>query len=269
MAAAAKEAYAARLTSYLEEYSSAFIVDADNVGSKQFQRIRASLRPGSLIAMGKNTQMKRAIRVYCEANPGSVWEGLADEMVKNVGIVFTKESLGDVKSEIENHKVGAPARTGLIAPVDVIVPAGNTGMDPSQTTFFQVLNVPTKINKGTVEITQDCHVIHVGEKVTSSMATLLAKLNIRPFAYGLDILKVYDNGSVYDAKVLDLTDDDIEAHFMAGIQNIASASLELGYPTMASVAHSIINGYKNVVSVCLETGYSFDRADAVKAKLGL
>lgn len=266
---AGKEAYAARLTGYLEEYSYAFLVDADNVGSKQFQGIRASLRPGSLICMGKNTQMKRAINVYVEANPDSVWKDLAANLVQNVGIVFTKEALADVKEEIEKHKVGAPARTGLVAPVDVMVPAGNTGMDPSQTTFFQNLDIPTKINKGSVEITSDCHVITAGEKVTSSQATLLNKLNIRPFAYGLDILKVFDNGSVYDAKVLDLTDDDMEAHFIGALASVASISLEIGYPTLASVPHSIINGYKNVISVCLETAFSFEGADAIKAKLGL
>lgn len=36
-------------------------------------------------------------------------------------------------------QVGAPARVGLVAPVDVTVPAGNTGLDPSQTNFFQVI----------------------------------------------------------------------------------------------------------------------------------
>ena len=35
-------------------------------------------------------------------------------------------------------QVGAPARVGLVAPVDVVVPPGNTGLDPSQTSFFQV-----------------------------------------------------------------------------------------------------------------------------------
>jgi hypothetical protein len=36
-------------------------------------------------------------------------------------------------------QVGAPARVGLVAPVDVVVPPGNTGLDPSQTSFFQVI----------------------------------------------------------------------------------------------------------------------------------
>jgi large subunit ribosomal protein LP0 len=64
-----------------------------------------------------------------------------------------------------------------------------------------VLNIPTKINKGSVEITADVHLIKTGDKVGASEATLLSKLGIKPFSYGLVILQVYDNGSLYDPKV--------------------------------------------------------------------
>ena len=43
-----------------------------------------------------------------------------------------------LRDEVAKYKVGAPARVGLVAPNDVIVPGGNTGLDPSQTSFFQV-----------------------------------------------------------------------------------------------------------------------------------
>ena len=71
-----------------------------------------------------------------------------------------------------------------------MVPAGSTGMDPSQTSFFQALGIATKINKGTIEIVADVHLIKAGEKVGASQATLLAKLGVRPFKYGLQLLKV-------------------------------------------------------------------------------
>lgn len=87
-------------------------------------------------------------------------------------------------------QVGAPARVGLVAPNDVSVPAGSTGMDPSQTSFFQALGIATKINKGTIEIVSDVHLIKTGDKVGASQATLLSKLGIKPFKYGLQFLKV-------------------------------------------------------------------------------
>ncbi|GJR90639.1 60S acidic ribosomal protein P0 [Tanacetum coccineum] len=90
--------------------------------------------------------------------------------IGNVCLIFTKGDLKEVNEEVAKYKVGAPARVGLVAPVDVVVPPANTGLDPSQTSFFQVLNIPTKINKGTVEIITPVELIKKGDKVGSSEA---------------------------------------------------------------------------------------------------
>jgi len=55
---------------------------------------------------------------------------------------------------------------------------------------LQALNIPTKINKGCVEIVSDVHLVKQSEKVGGSEATLLAKLGIKPFSYGLVLQKV-------------------------------------------------------------------------------
>ncbi|KAI8470976.1 MAG: ribosomal protein L10-domain-containing protein [Monoraphidium minutum] len=262
-----KEAYHARLCDYLDTYDKAFIVGADNVGSKQFSDIRAALRPESIILMGKNTMMKRSIRLYCEEKEDTRWEPLLEELVGNVGIIFTKIDLATVKDEIVKFKVGAPARVGLLAPNDVTIPSGGTGMDPSQTSFFQALNIATKINKGTIDIVNDVHLIKAGDKVGASEAALLGKLGIKPFKYGLEILKVYDNGSLFDAAVLNITDEVLLGSVAAAVSNVAALSLATGYPTLASVPHSVVDGYKNVLAIAVETDYSFPLADKVKAYL--
>jgi large subunit ribosomal protein LP0 len=259
--------YDARLCELLDTHTQAFLVHADNVGSKQFMDIRAALRGHTTILMGKNTMIRRSIRLYCERTGNDQWLVLLDHMLGNVGIVFTKGDLNEVRAKIDEFKVGAPARVGLVAPCDVIVPAGNTGMDPSQTSFFQVLNIPTKINKGTIEITADVHVVRTADKVGASEATLLAKLGIKPFTYGLVVLQVYDDGALYDPKVLDITDDDLGATISAGVRNIAALCRQLGLPSLAAAPHALVDGYKNVLAIALGTDYSFPLADKVKEML--
>ena len=70
----------------------------------------------------------------------------------NVGLVFTKNDLTEVRDKIVNNKVAAPAKAGAIAPLDVVLPGQNTGLGPEKTSFFQALAIPTKITKGTIEI---------------------------------------------------------------------------------------------------------------------
>ena len=117
-------------------------------------------------------------------------------------------------------------------------------------------------------MTNDTNLITAGDKVTASQAALLQKLNIEPFTYGLKLVSVYDNGSLFDAKVLDITDDVLEAKFAAALSVIASLSLVLGYPTQASVPHSIANAFKAILAVTIGLdNYSFDKADLYKEYL--
>jgi len=249
----------------MKTYSRCFVVHADNVGSNQFMNIRASLRPGSAVLMGKNTMIKRAIRAYCDSTGDSTWEPLLEVLVGNVGIVFTNGELQDIREKIEGNKVPAPARVGAIAPCDVYVYAGGTGMGPESTNFFQVLNIATKINKGTVEILSDHKVVTKDEKVSSSAAVLLAKLKVTPFEYGLVIKYVMDNGAIFVPDVLDITDDDLLKGFASGVRQVASLSFGANYPTVASIPHSFVNAYKAVLGIAVATDYSFKQVEQLKA----
>ncbi|URE04960.1 60S acidic ribosomal protein P0 [Musa troglodytarum] len=262
-----KVVYDKKLCSLLDEYSKVLIAAADNVGSNQLQNIRKGLRGDSIVLMGKNTLIRRCIKIHAEKTGNKNYLNLLPLLVGNVGLIFTKGDLKEVSEEVAKYKVGAPARVGLVAPIDVVVPPGNTGLDPSQTSFFQVLNIPTKINKGTVEIITPVELIKKGEKVGSSEAALLAKLGIRPFSYGLIILSVYDNGSVFTPEVLDLTEDDLIEKFAAGISMVTSLSLAISYPTLAAAPHMFINAYKNVLAVAIATEYTFPEAEKVKEYL--
>jgi len=257
-----KANYFLRMENLIEEFPTCFLVSADNVGSKQMQQIRIALRGKAEVLMGKNTMMRKALRGQLSKNPHL--EKLLPHIVGNVGFVFTNEDLCEVRDTLLSNKKEAPAKAGAIAPLDVFVPAGNTGQGPEKTSFFQALAIPTKITKGTIEILSDIHLIKKDEKVGASEAALLQMLNIRPFHYGLVINTVYDNGAVFNPEILDITDDDIIKKFSSGISNIAAASLAIGYPTVASVPHSIVNGFRNLAAVCLEADIDIPQIQGIK-----
>jgi len=260
-----KSNYFLKLVQLFDEYPKCFMVDADNVGSKQMQQIRMALRGHAVVLMGKNTMMRKALRGHLAQNPKL--EHLLPFIVGNVGFVFTKEDLVDIRDMLLSNKVKAPARAGAIAPLDVVVPAQNTGLGPEKTSFFQALNIPTKITKGTIEIIADVKLIKTGDKVGMSDSTLLNMLGISPFTYGLVVKKVYDSGTVFDPAILDITDDDLKDRFMAGVRNIAALSLKIGYPNIASVPHSVVNGMKNCMALAAVTDITFKEAEMMKEYL--
>merc|ERR1712183_38857 len=260
-----KANYFTKIIQLLDEYPKCFLVEADNVGSKQMQQIRIALRGHAVVLMGKNTMMRKAIRGHLQNNPQL--ELLLPHIKGNIGFVFTKEDLVTIRDMVLGNKVKAPARAGAIAPLDVQIPAQNTGLGPEKTSFFQALNIPTKITKGTIEIISDVDLIKTGDKVGMSESTLLNMLGISPFTYGLIVKKVYDSGSIFDPTILDITDDDLKARFMLGVKNVAALSLKIGYPNIASVPYSIVNGMKNCMAIAAVTDITFKEAEMLKEYL--
>ncbi|KAL1794776.1 60S ribosomal protein uL10 [Alternaria dauci] len=260
-----KAAYFEKLEVLLKEYKSIFIVTVDNVSSQQMHEIRQSLRGEGVVLMGKNTMVRRALKGLVNDYPE--YERLLPHVKGNVGFVFTNADLKDTREKILSNRVAAPARAGAVAPGDVYIPAGNTGMEPGKTSFFQALGVPTKIARGTIEITADLKLIEAGNKVGASEATLLNLLNISPFTYGMGIYQIYDNGQTFDASVLDIEESQLLKAFSSAITAIASISLATGFPTLPSVMHSIVNSYKKVLSVAIETDYEWEEIAELKDRI--
>lgn len=260
-----KANYFTKIIQLFDEYSRCFIVGADNVGSKQMQEIRMALRGCAVVLMGKNTMMRKAIRGHLETNPNL--EKLLPHIVNNVGFVFTNEDLVDVRDKLLANKKKAPARAGAIAPCPVTIPNQNTGLGPEKTSFFQALQIPTKISRGTIEIVNDVQLVKEGDKVGASEATLLNMLNISPFTYGLVVQQVYDQGTVFSPRVLDITDEDLMKSFQDGLAKVASLSLSIGYPTIVSVPHSVVNGFKRLLALAAVTDITFKEAEQLKEYL--
>jgi large subunit ribosomal protein LP0 len=258
-----KHFYRLKLLNLFDEYKSFLIVGVDNVGSNQMQKTRIALRGRAVVLMGKNTLMRLVIREKMKTIPSL--EATLPYVKGNMGFVFTNENLNDIRKVILENKVPAAAKSGAIAPVDVFVPPGPTGMDPGQTSFFQALNIATKIARGAIEIIDTVHLIVKGDKVSSSAVALLNKLNIRPFSYGIEVLQVYDNGSIYDAAILDLDEDSLLQKFMNAVGKIAALGISVGYPSTASVPFQMRDAFKKICALGLEAGYEFKELNDLKS----
>jgi len=234
----------------------------DFVGSKQMQQVRIALRGKGIVLMGKNTIIRKVFRERAEKNPAL--EGLMPYVFGNIGFVFTNGDLNALRQIVTSNKVPAGAKSGVLAPIDVVIPPGPTGLDPGQTSFFQTLNIGTKIVKGSIEMTVASKVCTKGEKITASAVALLNKLNIRPFEYGITVETVYEDGATYSVKALDMGENDLVNMFTSAAARMAAVSFALGYINQVTLPHSFGRAFRMVCAIALETGYDFDELKAVK-----
>jgi len=257
-----KNAYWAKLESALHEYKNILIITVDFVGSKQMQEVRSAIRGQGVVLMGKNTIMRKVIRDNMGKNPNLA--NLLPYIKGNMGFVFTKSDLNTIRKKVTEFKMPAAAKSGVLAPIDVTVPPGPTGLDPGQTSFFQTLNVATKITKGSIEITSEVRLCTAGEKVSASAVALLSKLGIKPFEFGIEVPTVYEDGSVYEASVLDLSTSDLVNMFCGAVAKLASISFEIGQINAATIPHSFGRAFNYLIAIAIETDYDFEELTAVK-----
>jgi large subunit ribosomal protein LP0 len=261
---AKKTAYLDKLKNLLRECPTVLIVSGDHVGSKQMQEIRMSLRGKAHVLMGKNTMVRTALNQFQEENPDMDLSALIDIVRGNIGFVFCITYAQEIRKIILANKVPAAAKAGVLAQSDVTIPAGPTGLDPAQTNFFQALNIATKIVKGQIELVSEVPLLKQGVKVQMSEQVLLQKLKINPFSYSLITKYIYDNGNVFDAAVLDITDSAILANVTKALANVAAFSREIGIPCEASAPHAINNAFKNLAAICAVTDIEFEEVKTLK-----
>lgn len=229
--------------------------------------------------MGKNTLMKAALNYKMkepEATDADYEQRKAtwkkcDELEKivnllrgNTGLIFSNGDLSEIKKVIDDLAREAPAKVGAVAPDEVWIRAGSTGLDPKQTSFFQQLQIQTKIVKTQIEIVADKKIITAGQKIEATHAALLDKLKIRPFHYKMGVKKVYEEGAIFGPDVLDITSEDILKSLKLSIANMASISMASGYITKPAVPHILANAFKNLAAVTFDSDYSFKQADKLK-----
>jgi len=69
----------------------------------------------------------------------------------------------------------------------------------------------------------------------------------------MEVKFVYDDGSILTPEVFKMSPNDILAKFRKGVNNLASLSLALGEINELSVPHMLLNGFKNIAAIRLET----------------
>eukprot|EP01084_Bolivina_argentea_P298098 513654_1 len=255
-----KTDYAAKLKQLFDEYDSFLIITIDNVSSQQINEMRKDFRGRVRFLFGRNTLIRKIIKMYIIETGQKHFMSLLEAIQGNCGLAFTKESLSLIKQEIRARIKQCAAKAGSISPVDIFVPAGPTGMEPSNTNieFLQRLDIPFRMNRGQLDIEEEIHLIEKGTKVVSSHAQLLRMLGIKPFYYGVEVEWFWERGTILRAHGFDCYCSycggyprELLPSFTRGIRNVSAFCMTVKHATIANVPFSLINAYRKVCALGL------------------
>lgn len=175
----------------LKEYKSIGIASLQKVRASQLQELKKSMSGKVTFRVLKNSLVKFAI----EEMPEEDLKKLGDFLEGSNVYLFTNLNPFKLSIMLEKGKVKTTAKSGDVAAMDVVIPAGNTGQAPGPViSQLNAVGLPTRIESGSVWISKDTLVVRKGEVINERLAGVLSKLNIKAVELGLSMRAVLDNG---------------------------------------------------------------------------
>ncbi|MBS7246964.1 MAG: 50S ribosomal protein L10 [Candidatus Jordarchaeales archaeon] len=185
----------------MESYDVIGVAKIEGIGAKQLQELRNKLRGQALIKVEKNTLVKKAIEKLAGSKKGI--NQLEEHIKGPVILILTNMNPFKLNLILEKSKTRAPVKPETVTPVDIVVPAGNTGLPPGPViSELGSVGLPTRVESGTIWITKDTLLAKAGDVVSKPVADVLRRLGIEPLEVGLSLLAAYDGGIVISEKNL-------------------------------------------------------------------
>jgi large subunit ribosomal protein L10 len=240
-----------RIAQLSNKYPVIVITQLSKVRSAQLMAVRKVLRGNAEIVVVKNKLAKLALKRAGIKN--------ADELLSRLtgqnALLFSNLDPFKLYLLLERNRVSLAARAGDIAPIDIVVPAGNTGQPAGPVlSEFREAGIPTKIESGSIWIVKDSVAAKAGSPISPKLASLLSKLGIKPIRAGLSIALAYDNGLIYAADSVTIDLEKYRESLVTGFVSSKALAVEIGYLTTDTAPEIIAKAYREAFALAVEVG---------------
>lgn len=215
-----KEELVADLAARIDESPVVGVLDMHSLPARQLQEIKKELVGDVDITMTRKTLIERAVA----ASGREDIDALLDNDAIMPALLFTEKNPFSLFKLIQEKKSSAAAQGGEIAPTDIDIPDGSTGLDPGPMLGkIQELGAPTSVEDGKISVDQSAVVVEAGEEISADVAEVLNALDIEPLEVGLDLKLVYEDGETFGRDVLEIDVDD----YRSDVESAAAQAFNL------------------------------------------
>ncbi len=238
------------IVSFLDRYDSVGVVGITGIPSRQLQEMRRDLHGTAELRVSRNTLLERALE-----SVGDGLEDLVGYVGGQVGLIGTSENPFGLYRQLEASKTSAPINAGETAPNDIVVPEGDTGIDPGPFVGdLQSVGASARIEDGSIRVLEDSTVLEAGGDVSSDLANVLSELGIEPKEVGLDLSGVYADGILFEPADLELDIEEYRTDVSAGVARARNLAVNASYPTAATLPSLLAKATTESKSLALYAG---------------
>ena len=230
------------LVSLIKKYPIIGIINLLNLPAAQLQKMKAQLRNDVLIRITKKRIIKLAFnQVKNDRDLSSLMPYLEQGIP---ALLFTNKDSFKLAKIIKKSKSMVKAKAGQVSPSDITVPAGPTEFPPGPIIGeLGQIGIIAGVEAGKVAIKKDSTVVRAGQVISPKLAEVLSKLGYEPMEIGLNLLAIYDNGTIFTKSILEVD----EQYYINLIRQYSMESLSLalfiGYPSKETIKPLLSKAY--------------------------
>ena len=238
-----------------KKYSVTALVRMEKVRASQLLPLRKKLQGEVEIISIKDKIAKKAFEKLDVPGAEKMKEMLTGQCV----FMFTNMSPFKLNVLLGKNKVMLAARGGNIASMDVVVPPKNTGIAPGpMLTEFKENKIPTKIDQGTIWILKETTPVKKGEVISTKLAALLGKLDIKPIEARIVLNSALSESILFSEEDLVVDVDAFRDKIAQANQNALALSTEIAYVTEDNIAQILVKASQAGISLSVEAAYVTD-----------
>jgi large subunit ribosomal protein L10 len=223
------------------------------VRAAQLMMIRKKFRNDIKIKIIKN---KVAIRAFEKVKGVAGLENLSKQLEGQCALISTNINPFKLNLIFAQNKVFLAAKGGDIATKEIVVPSGNTGITPGPVlSEFKTANVPTKIDQGTIWVSKDTLVVRPGDVISTPLASLLSKLNVKPIEAGISVNFAISEGLTFKEQDLRINLDEYREDLVRSFEQALALATEAGYMIAETVKPLLVKAQQQASSLAAEAGY--------------
>ena len=232
----------------LKEYSSIGVASLKKVRASQLQELKKSMVGKVTFRVLKNTLVKLALEEMEQAE----LKKLEDYLDGSNVYLFTNLNPFKLALLLERGKVKTTAKSGDIAAMDVVIPAGNTGQPPGPViSQLNAVGLPTRIESGSVWVSKDTLVVRRGEEINERLAGVLSKLGIKAVELGLSMRAVLDNGLMIVGDQLRIDVDATRRSIESSNAQAFALAIEIVYTTKETIKPLLQNAHQKALALAV------------------
>jgi len=225
MTAPWKKDFVNEVGTYLDTYPVVGMVDLSTLPAPQLQEMREKFRDTLLIKGGRITLMKRAIEQSKVKNATL----LIDQMTGIPALIFSKDNAFTLYNKLQKNKSSAPAKAGQVAPKDIVIKTGNTGLNPGPiNSELGMLGVKVGVENGKVSVKEEKVVAKEGDVISANLASALQKLKIEPMEIGINVQVLLEKGILFDKKTLYIDEEEFMGQIAQCCTEVFNLAMNVG-----------------------------------------